>query len=84
VAIFAAVLTAFIIESKKLLEPDSTNVTLDVIILLTNNLANGTHSPYKRSKFEITQSAINVNCRFFASLSVSLVAALASVWFCNG
>ncbi|KIM29772.1 hypothetical protein M408DRAFT_67442, partial [Serendipita vermifera MAFF 305830] len=78
-AIFAAVLTAFVIESKKLLEQDPSAVMADVMIFYTNNLANGTHMPYMGRSFEPSPSDITVNCLFFASLSVSLVAALASV-----
>lgn len=78
-AIFAAVLTAFIVESKKLLEQDPTSVMADVMIFYTNNVANGTHTAYVPPEFQPTVVAISVNCLFFASLSVSLVAALASV-----
>ncbi|KIM20823.1 hypothetical protein M408DRAFT_122873 [Serendipita vermifera MAFF 305830] len=78
-AIFAAVLTAFIIESKKLLEQDPTSVMVDVMIFFTNNMANGTHTPYTPPEFEAKKTDIIVNCLFYASLSASLVAALASV-----
>ncbi|KIM31690.1 hypothetical protein M408DRAFT_20918 [Serendipita vermifera MAFF 305830] len=78
-AIFAAVLTAFIIESKKMLEQDPNAVMMDVMIRFTNNAANGTHIPYIPSDFEAPLHAVTVNCLFFASLSTSLVAALASV-----
>jgi len=54
-------------------------VMLDVMIFITSNLANGTYIPYQRPDFEVPPSAITVNCLFFASLSISLVAALASV-----
>lgn len=78
-AIFAAVLTAFIVESKKRLEQDPTSVMVDVMIFYTNNLANGTHTTYQMPSFEPNRSDIVVNCLFFASLSASLLAALASV-----
>ncbi|CAG8739017.1 16680_t:CDS:2, partial [Acaulospora colombiana] len=42
-AIFSSVLSAFIIESKKLLEQDSAEVMVDVLIFLVNNNTNGTH-----------------------------------------
>jgi hypothetical protein len=72
-------LTAFIIESKKMLELDPTTTMVDVMIFYTNNIANGTHMPYTPTEFEPDTSAIVVNCLFFASLSASLFAALASV-----
>jgi Family of unknown function (DUF6535) len=78
-AIFAAVLTAFIIESKSMLEPDQGEIMADVMIFLTNNLANGNHTPYSRPEFQPSSSSIIINCLFFASLSASLVAAMASV-----
>ncbi|KIM32062.1 hypothetical protein M408DRAFT_213117 [Serendipita vermifera MAFF 305830] len=78
-AIFAAVLTAFIIDSKKLLQEDPTSVMAEVMIFYTNSLANGTHHPYTQPNFEAPFSAVVVNCLFFASLSASLIAALASV-----
>ncbi|KIM25052.1 hypothetical protein M408DRAFT_56566, partial [Serendipita vermifera MAFF 305830] len=77
--IFAAVLTAFIIESKKLLEQDPLELIADVMILYTNNAANGTLSPYTRADFSPKSTDLTVNCLFFASLSASLIAALASV-----
>ena len=62
-----------------MLEQDPTNVLVDVMIFNTNNLANGTHTPYTAPEFQPSFWAITVNCLFFASLSTSLVAALASV-----
>jgi hypothetical protein len=78
-AIFSAVLAAFMVESKKLLEQDPTEVMLDVIIFHTNNLANETLLPYKRAQFTPSDSAVSINCLLFGGLSISLVAALASV-----
>jgi hypothetical protein len=78
-SIFAAILTAFIIESKKLLEQDSTDVIANVLIFYTNNMANGTHKPYTPPIFEPSTLQVTVNCLLFASLSLSLVTALAGV-----
>jgi len=77
-AIFAAILTAFIIESKKLLEQGSGSAMVDAMIFYTNSVANGTHEQYIRPKFEPPSFAVTVNC-FFASLSGRLAAALSSV-----
>jgi hypothetical protein len=48
------------------------------MIFYVNNLANGTHTPYHLTPFKPDPSSIYINCLFFASLSISLVAALAS------
>lgn len=50
-----------------------------MLLFLINNMANGTHLPYQPSEFHISSWAISVNCLLFASLSSSIVAALASV-----
>ncbi|KIM22331.1 hypothetical protein M408DRAFT_79165, partial [Serendipita vermifera MAFF 305830] len=78
-SIFAAVLTAFIIDSGKLLEQNPADTIVDVMIFQTNNLANGTYKPYVPQPFEPTSSSISILCLFFASLILSLVAALTSV-----
>src|SRR5271154_1640728 len=62
-----------------MLELDPTSVIMDVMIFYTNSVANGTHVPYTPSNFQPESYAVKVNCLFFASLSTSLVAALASV-----
>ncbi|KIM27204.1 hypothetical protein M408DRAFT_71641, partial [Serendipita vermifera MAFF 305830] len=78
-AIFSAVLTAFIIESKNLLEQDSTETMVDVMIFYTNSRANGTFTEYTRPDFSPSVAAIWINCLLFGSLGASLVAALATV-----
>jgi hypothetical protein len=62
-----------------MLELDPTSVIMDAMIFYTNSVANGTHLPYTPSKFQPESYAVKVNCLFFARLSTSLVAALASV-----
>ncbi|CAG8559821.1 5072_t:CDS:2 [Acaulospora colombiana] len=78
-AIFSSVLSAFIIESKQMLQQDPADVMVDALIFFINNTANGTHTPYSRTSFSPAPYAVSVNCLFFASLSASIVAALASV-----
>lgn len=78
-AIFSAILTAFIIESKKLLERDQTEAMVDILVHYVNSRANGTLRPYEEDDFSPPSSAVLVNCLLFGSLSASLVAALASV-----
>jgi hypothetical protein len=62
-----------------MLEQDNTDVMVDALIFFINNTANGTHTPYSRAAFSPPSFAVSVNCLFFASLSASIVAALASV-----
>jgi hypothetical protein len=62
-----------------MLEQDPTDVMVDALIFFINNTANGTHTPYSRVSFSPPSFAVSVNCLFFASLSASIVAALASV-----
>ncbi|PVF91610.1 hypothetical protein CPB86DRAFT_669648, partial [Serendipita vermifera] len=78
-AIFSSVLSAFVIESKQMLEQDPTSVMVDALIFFINNTANGTHTPYSPTSFSPPPFAVSVNCLFFASLSASIVTALASV-----
>jgi len=60
-----------------MIELDPTNVMTNVMIFYTDSVANGTHAPYTPSNFQSESYAIKFNCLFFASLSTSLVAALA-------
>ncbi|KAG8829328.1 hypothetical protein FRC17_006751 [Serendipita sp. 399] len=78
-AIFSAVLITLIVDSKTLLEQDKTEVLVDAVVFLMNNLANGTHRPYDPPKFQPTTQSILVNCFFFASLCLSIATALAAV-----
>ncbi|PVF96676.1 hypothetical protein CPB86DRAFT_859851, partial [Serendipita vermifera] len=78
-AIFSSVLSAFIIESKQMLERDPNAVMVDALVFFINNMANGTHTPYSPAPFSPPPFAVSVNCLFFASLSASIVTALASV-----
>jgi len=78
-AIFAAVLTVFVVESKKMLEQDPQDVMGNLMIFYVDNVVNGTHRPYSIPELAPTSTALIVNGLLFASLGVSLVAALASV-----
>jgi hypothetical protein len=62
-----------------MLEQNPADVMVDALIFFINNTANGTHTPYPRASFSPPTHAVSVNCLFFASLSASIVAALASV-----
>ncbi|KIM29816.1 hypothetical protein M408DRAFT_22687 [Serendipita vermifera MAFF 305830] len=78
-AIFAAVLTAFIIESKKLLEPDQTQILVGMVALYFNNIGNLSNTSFAQSEFVPSHEAVVINCLLFASLGASLCAALVSV-----
>jgi hypothetical protein len=62
-----------------MLEQNPADLMVDALIFFINNTANGTHTPYPRASFSPPTHAVSVNCLFFASLSASIVAALASV-----
>jgi hypothetical protein len=53
---------------------------LDVIIFVSNNLANGNHTIYSKPIFEPEPYAVTVNCPFLARLGASNVAA-SRVWW---
>ncbi|CCA71756.1 hypothetical protein PIIN_05691 [Serendipita indica DSM 11827] len=78
-ALYSAILTAFIIESMKLLEEDMQESTRDILLTISQQLANSTTGPFGRSKFEPEAWAIRVNYYFFTSISCSLIAALGAV-----
>ncbi|KAG8753844.1 hypothetical protein FRC14_005690 [Serendipita sp. 396] len=78
-AIFSAVLITLVVDSKTLLEQDNTDILVDAVVFLMNNLANGTHQPYSPPKFRPSTRSILVNCFFFASLCLSIGTALAAV-----
>jgi hypothetical protein len=62
-----------------MLEQDPSDVMADALIFFINNAANSTRTPYSRAPFSPPSFAVSVNCLLFASLSSSIVAALASV-----
>jgi hypothetical protein len=62
-----------------MLEQDPSDVIADALIFFINNGANSTRTPYSRAPFSPPSFAVSVNCLLFASLSSSIVAALASV-----
>ncbi|KIM20701.1 hypothetical protein M408DRAFT_36825, partial [Serendipita vermifera MAFF 305830] len=78
-AIFAAVLTAFIIESKKMLEPDQTQILVGMATLYFNNIGNLSNTSFDQPDFAPSHEAVVINCLLFASLGASLCAALVSV-----
>lgn len=78
-AIFSAVLSAFVVESKKLLEQDPSDSMKDAMVFYSNQRANGTLIPYVNTDFQPSTMAISINYLLFGSLGASLVAAFASI-----
>ncbi|PVG03070.1 hypothetical protein CPB86DRAFT_493291 [Serendipita vermifera] len=86
-ALYSAVLTAFIVESMKLLEEDPTETTRDILLVVSRQLANNSFPPFEPVVYQTPQYAIAVNGLFFTSLSCALIAALLAVlalqWVAN-
>ncbi|PVF96430.1 hypothetical protein CPB86DRAFT_709180, partial [Serendipita vermifera] len=78
-ALYSAVLTAFIIESMKLLEEDAAETTRDILLVLSRQLANSSFPPFEPTTYQTPQYAIVVNGLFFTSLSCALIASLIAV-----
>ncbi|PVF97747.1 hypothetical protein CPB86DRAFT_826271 [Serendipita vermifera] len=86
-ALYSAVLTAFIIESMKLLEEDPAETTRDILLIISRQLANSSFPAFEPTPYETPPFAIVVNGLFFTSLSCALIAALLAVlalqWVAN-
>ncbi|PVF96426.1 hypothetical protein CPB86DRAFT_874976 [Serendipita vermifera] len=86
-ALYSAVLTAFIIESMKLLEENATETTRDILLVVSRQLANSSFPPFEPTAYETPKYAIIVNGLLFTSLSCALIAALLAVlalqWVAN-
>jgi hypothetical protein len=73
------VLSAFVIESKKKLEPDQTQILVGLVTSYFQNVGNLSNANFSPPKFTPSSVDISINCFLFASLGTSLFAALASV-----
>jgi hypothetical protein len=86
-ALYSAVLTAFIIESMKLLQEDLTEPTLKALVTISNQINDSSILPFERAEFTAPKYARIVNALFFTSLSctltVALLAVLALQWVAN-
>ncbi|PVF97760.1 hypothetical protein CPB86DRAFT_873940 [Serendipita vermifera] len=86
-ALYSTVLTAFIIESMKLLEEDPAETTRDILLMVSRQLANSSFPAYEPTPYETPRFAVIVNSLFFTSLSCALIAALLAVlalqWVAN-
>jgi len=69
--LFSAVLTAFIIEFYKLLQPDPQQVSIDVLTHILLAVTNATNHPSPKaseSGFQASSIAVLVNCMWFCQL----------------
>ncbi|TDL22543.1 hypothetical protein BD410DRAFT_706199, partial [Rickenella mellea] len=79
-ALFSASVTAFVIESYKTLVQDSGDVTVHVLLHISQQLANGTQLPSAvHPTFQPAPTDIAINIFWFLSLGFSLACALAAV-----
>ncbi|RPD79301.1 hypothetical protein L226DRAFT_550775 [Lentinus tigrinus ALCF2SS1-7] len=76
-ALFSAVLTTFIVESSKSLQPDNSEELLRAILLQVQTSRNGT--TVVPAPFKLAPSAVRVNVYWFCSLVISLSAALIAI-----
>ncbi|KDR74149.1 hypothetical protein GALMADRAFT_25744, partial [Galerina marginata CBS 339.88] len=81
--LFSAVVTAFIIESYKKLQPDPNDAIISLLSVIANRLDNTTHSASvplpsagPKSSFSPTNSSVRVNSFWFTSLVLSLATVL--------
>ncbi|KDN37130.1 hypothetical protein RSAG8_10339, partial [Rhizoctonia solani AG-8 WAC10335] len=77
-ALFSAILTAFLVESKNLLQEDPADTTAALLLIIAQNQANGGSGSSRVSQpsFSPTYAALWINGLWFAALALSLAAAL--------
>ncbi|TDL17762.1 hypothetical protein BD410DRAFT_729507, partial [Rickenella mellea] len=78
-ALFSASVTAFVIESYSNLVQDAGEVTISVLLQISQQIANGTQAAAVRPPFQPASIDIAVNILWFLSLAFSLTCALAAV-----
>jgi Family of unknown function (DUF6535) len=81
--LFAAVITAFIIDGYKKLSLDSGSVTVDLLAHISQQLAgasNGSHIPalVPRQSFQPTHATVRINVVWFLSLTLGLTCTLSA------
>ncbi|CEL54613.1 alanyl-tRNA synthetase [Rhizoctonia solani AG-1 IB] len=77
-ALFSAILTAFLIESKNLLQQDPADTATALLLVIAQNQINGGSGTFltNDSPFSPTYAALWINGLWFAALALSLAAAL--------
>ncbi|TDL30212.1 hypothetical protein BD410DRAFT_850748, partial [Rickenella mellea] len=79
-ALFSGSITAFVIKSYNNLVQDTGEVTISVLLQISQQIANGTHAPAAvRPSFQPASIDVAVNILWFLSLAFSLTCALAAV-----
>ncbi|CAE6478882.1 unnamed protein product, partial [Rhizoctonia solani] len=80
-ALFSAILTAFIVESKKLLQEDPADTSAALLLVIAQNQVNGGSSSsfVDSPPFSPTYAALWINGLWFAALALSLAAALVAM-----
>ena len=81
--LFAAFLSAFLIEILGRLEEDPTDVIRDILIYQTLMMRNASLGPYEPSTFSPAGYIVTVNVLFFASLGLMLLAAFIAMLIKN-
>jgi hypothetical protein len=77
--LYAAFLSAFLIETLGRLEEDPAETTRDVLIHQTRMMRNTTLGPFEPQAFQPSESVVAVNVLLFASLAIILTAAFISI-----
>ncbi|KAH7335680.1 hypothetical protein B0J17DRAFT_600427, partial [Rhizoctonia solani] len=80
-ALFSAILTAFLVESKNLLQEDPADTAAALLLIIAQNQFNGGPSPsfIYQPAFSPTYAALWINGLWFAALALSLAAALVAM-----
>ena len=71
--LFAAFLSAFLVFTIPQLQPNSTDITMDVLIHVSQQLSNSTTPAYSPTEFKVSPSVAVVNVLFFLSLALVLI-----------
>ncbi|KIM36337.1 hypothetical protein M413DRAFT_33824, partial [Hebeloma cylindrosporum] len=77
--LFSAVVTSFVVESSKDLQPDSNTLLLSHIATLIDNATKGTVSNVPQIQFSPSPSSYRINALWFASLVLSLATVLVGI-----
>jgi len=71
--LFAAFLSAFLVFTILRLQPNSTDIAMDVLIHISQQLSNSTTPAYAPTEFTASPNAVVVNLLFFLSLALVLI-----------
>src|SRR5258706_197369 len=71
--LFAAFLSAFLVFLIPQLQPNSTDVAMDVLIHISQQLSNSTIPAFEPTAFQVSSNAAAVNMLFFVSLALVLI-----------